>query len=250
VPTAEGETAVEVYFEKFGVFWEGFLGTVQMSILAAIGALLIGTLVAVLRISPLPPVRGVGTAYVTVFRNIPLTVVMFVVAFVLPLLGNNADFLKIPGLTSLIKPLGTQLPFFRFATVALTVYTAAFVCEALRSGVNAVPIGQVEAARSLGLTFAQNLRPIVLPQAWKFAIVPLGSVIIAMIKNSALALSFGVLASMTGVFDRLISQASGTEVYDSGPVIIGVVIGYLVLTIPLGLLIDAVERSQKKTVRR
>jgi glutamate transport system permease protein len=240
---------VEVYFDQFGVFWEGFLGTVQMCVLAAVGALAIGTLVAVLRVAPLPPVRGIGTAYVTVFRNIPLTVVMFVCAFVLPLLGSNADFLKIPGLTTLIRPLGTELPFFRFATIALTVYTAAFICEALRSGINAVPVGQAEAARSLGLTFGQNLRHIVLPQAWKFAIVPLGSVIIAMIKNSALALSFGVLASMTGVFDRLISQAEGTS-YDSMAVLVGVVVGYLVLTIPLGLVLDAVERSQKKTVRR
>jgi len=240
---------VEVYFDQFGVFWEGFLGTVQMCVLAAVGALAIGTLVAVLRVAPLPPVRGVGTAYVTVFRNIPLTVVMFVCAFVLPLLGSNADFLKIPGLTTLIRPLGTELPFFRFATIALTVYTAAFVCEALRSGINAVPVGQAEAARSLGMTFGQNLRHIVLPQAWKFAIVPLGSVIIAMIKNSALALSFGVLASMTGVFDRLISQAEGAS-YDSMAVLVGVVVGYLVLTIPLGLVLDAVERSQKKTVRR
>ena len=240
---------MEVYFDQFGVFWEGFLGTVQMCVLAAVGALAIGTLVAVLRVAPLPPVRGVGTAYVTVFRNIPLTVVMFVCAFVLPLLGSNADFLKIPGLTTLIRPLGTELPFFRFATIALTVYTAAFVCEALRSGINAVPVGQAEAARSLGMTFGQNLRHIVLPQAWKFAIVPLGSVIIAMIKNSALALSFGVLASMTGVFDRLISQAEGAS-YDSMAVLVGVVVGYLVLTIPLGLVLDAVERSQKKTVRR
>jgi glutamate transport system permease protein len=241
--------AVEVYFERFGVFWEGLLGTIQMCALATVGALIIGAVLAVLRIAPLPPVRGVGTAYVTIFRNIPLTVVMFVSAFVLPLLGSNADFLKIPGLTTLIPPLGTQLPFFRFATIALTFYTAAFVCEALRSGINAVPVGQAEAARSLGLTFGQNLRHIVLPQAWKFAIVPLGSVIIAMIKNSALALSFGVIASMMGVFDVLISQETKHS-YDSTAVLIGVVVGYLVLTIPLGLLLDAVERSQKKTVRR
>ena len=240
---------MEVLVDRFHDFWEAFVGTVQMCVLAAIGALIIGTIVAVLRIAPLPPVRGVGTAYVTVFRNLPLTVVMFVSAFVLPVLGSNADFMKILGLTSLIKPLGTELPYFRFATLALTLYTAAFVCEALRSGINAVPVGQAEAARSLGLTFGQNLRHIVLPQAWKFAIVPLGSVIIAMIKNSALALSFGVLASMMGVFDLLISQETQHS-YDPNAVLIGVVIGFLALTIPLGLLLDLVERSQKKTVRR
>jgi glutamate transport system permease protein len=236
---------VEVFTERFGVFWAGYLGTIQMVILAAIGSLAIGTVLAMLRISPLPPLRAVGTAYVTVFRNVPLTVVMFFAAFGLPLLGSNADFLRIPGLTSLMGQLGTDLPYFRFATIALTAYTAAFVCEALRSGINAVPVGQAEAARSLGLTFGQNLRHIVLPQAWKAAIVPLGSVIIAMIKNSALASAFGVIATLMGVADTLVSQ----EVYDAQPVFLGVVIGFLTLTIPLGLLLDLVERSQKAVSR-
>jgi glutamate transport system permease protein len=232
---------VEVFTERPGVFWEGYLGTIQMAVLTAIGALAIGTVLAMLRISPLPPLRAVGTAYVTVFRNVPLTVVMFFAAFALPLLGTNGDFLRIPGLTSIIPQLGTGLPYFRFATIALTVYTAAFVCEALRSGINAVPVGQAEAARSLGLTFGQNLRHVVLPQAWKSAIVPLGSVIIAMIKNSALASAFGVITTLMGVVDTLVSQ----EVYDAAPVFLGVVIGFLTLTVPLGLLIDLVERSQK-----
>lgn len=237
---------MEVFTERFGVFWDGYVGTIQMVVLTAIGALIIGTLLAMLRISPLPPLRAAGTAYVTIFRNVPLTVVMFFAAFGLPLLGSNADFLRIPGLTSLFGPLGTDLPYFRFATIALTAYTSAFVCEALRSGINAVPVGQAEAARSLGLTFGQNLRHVVLPQAWRAAIVPLGSVIIAMIKNSALASAFGVIGTLMGVVDTLVSQ----EVYDAQPVFLGVVIGFLTLTIPLGLLLDLVERSQKKAVSR
>jgi len=244
--TSEKGRAVEVFSEKLGVFWNGYLGTLQMSLLAAIGALILGGLVAVLRISPLPPLRGVGTAYVTLFRNIPLTVVMFFTAFALPLLGSDASFLKVPVLQSLIKPLGRDLPYFRFATIALTVYTAAFICEALRSGISAVPTGQAEAARSLGLTFGQNLRHIVLPQAWKYAVVPLGSVVIAMIKNSALAASFGVIVTLMGVVDDLVSQ----QYYDTIPVFLGVVVGYLTMTIPLGLALDAVERSQKKAVQR
>src|SRR3954467_6525727 len=119
------EDPVEVFNERLGVFWHGYVGTLQMVLLAGFGALLIGTVLAVLRISPLPPLRAVATAYVTVFRNVPLTVVMFFAAFGLPLLGSNADFLRIPGLASLIKPLGTDLPYFRFATIALTAYTAA-----------------------------------------------------------------------------------------------------------------------------
>jgi glutamate transport system permease protein len=238
---------MEVFSEQFDVFLAGYIGTLQMCLLAAVGALLIGTVIAVLRISPLPPLRGVGTAYVTVFRNIPLTVVMFFAAFVLPLLGSDASFLRVPGLTTWIRPLSPEIPpYFRFATVALTAYTAAFVCEALRAGVNAVPIGQAEAARSLGLTFGQNLRHIVLPQAWKYAIVPLGSVIIAMIKNSALAAAFGVIGTLMGVVDELVSQQG----YSTVPVFLGVIAGFLTITIPLGLLIDLVEWFQKKAVQR
>lgn len=238
---------MEVFTEQLDVFWRGFLGTLQMCVLAAVGALLIGALIAVLRISPLPPLRAVGTAYVTVFRNIPLTVVMFFTAFALPVLGStNADFLQIPGLTSIFPELESVFPFFRFALLALTLYTAAFVCEALRSGINAVPLGQVEAARSLGLTFSQNLRHIVMPQAWKFAVVPLGSVIIAMLKNSALASAFGASAVLMGVVPELVGQKD----YQTEPVFLGVVVGYLIMTIPLGLVIDAVERSQMKAARR
>src|SRR6266487_3307023 len=92
-------------------------------------------------------------------------------------LGISARFLAIPGLDSIFTRLGTDLSFFRFAVLALSLYTGAFVCEALRSGVNAVAAGQAEAARAIGLTFSQNLRYIILPQAWKASIVPLGSVI-------------------------------------------------------------------------
>ena len=110
------------------------------------------------------------------------------------------------------------------------LYTAAFVCEALRSGVNAVPAGQAEAARSLGLTFGQNLRYVVLPQAWKAAVVPLGSVIIAMIKNSALAGFFGVVGDLSQSA-RTCSPGQGYAVV---PVFIGISVGYLIMTVPLG----------------
>ncbi|GAB3801915.1 amino acid ABC transporter permease [Micromonospora zhanjiangensis] len=195
---------------------------------------------AVLRISPVPPLRAVGTAYVTVFRNVPLTVVMFMAAFGLPALGSNADFLRIPGLDLPFKRLGTDLPYFRFAVIALVMYTAAFVCEALRSGVNAVSPGQAEAARSLGLTFGQNLRHVVLPQAWKAAVVPLGSVIIAMIKNSALAGFFGVVGDLAQSADQLTSAEGNAFV----PVAIGISIGYLIMTVPLGALLDRLEKRQ------
>ena len=231
---------MSVIIDNFDVFTSGFWLTLQICILAAIGALIIGALMAVLRISPVPPLRAVGTAYVTIFRNLPLTVVMFFAAFGLPTLGSNADFLRIPVLDSLFTRLGTDLPYFRFAVIALSLYTAAFVCEALRSGVNAVSPGQAEAARSLGLTFVQNLRYVVLPQSWKAAAVPLGSVIIAMIKNSALVGFFGVVGDLSSAADQLTS-AGGLPFI---PVAIGISIGYLIMTVPLGMYLDRLEKRQ------
>lgn len=231
---------MSVLIDNFDLFVNGLLLTLQLCILAAVGALILGTLIAACRVSPLPPLRAFGTGYVTIFRNMPLTVVMFLSAFGLPPLGvTSADFFKIPGLTEIFSPL-EKMTFFRFVLLALIVYTAAFVCEALRSGINAVSAGQAEAARSLGLTFIQNLRYVVLPQAWKFGIVPIGSVIIAMLKNSALAASFGVAGDLMNTSDVLVSQEGLPLI----PVFIGVAAGYLLMTIPLGLLLDEVERRR------
>jgi glutamate transport system permease protein len=230
---------MSVLIDRFDVFASGFWLTLQLCILAAVGALLLGTIAVIMRISPAAPLRWLGTTYVTVFRNMPLTVVFFFAAFGLPVLKSSAGFLDIPGLNVLIKPLHNS-SYFRFAIVALSLYTGAFVCEALRSGINAVPAGQAEAARSLGLTFTQNLRHVVLPQAWKASIVPLGSVIIAMIKNSALAGFFGVVGDLSQTSDQLTS-AEGLPVI---PVFIGIAIGYLIMTVPLGLLLDRIERRR------
>jgi glutamate transport system permease protein len=233
---------MSVLIENFDAFAKGFWLTLQLCILSAIGAMVIGTLVAVLRISPLPPLRWLGSTYVTVFRNSPLTIVFFMVVFGLPVLGSNADFLNIPGLDLVFTRLDYDLPYFRFAVIALSLYTGAFICEAIRSGINAVAPGQAEAARAIGLTFTQNLRFVVLPQAWRAAIVPLGSVIIAMIKNSALAGFFGLVGdlSQTG-YDLVISK--GEPVI---PVFIGISAGFLILTMPLGLLLDRFERRTVK----
>lgn len=220
-------------------FVRGLYVTFQICLLAGIGALVIGATLAAMRISPVPPLRWLGTAYVTVLRNTPLTIVFFFAAFGLPELGSSAGFLKIPVLDSLFTQLGQDLPFYRFAIVALTVYTAAFVCEALRAGVNAVQPGQAEAARSLGLTFLQNLRLVVLPQAGQASVVPLGSVLIAMIKNSALAGVFGVSTDLFGLGDSLIAGGEAAI-----PVLTGVAAGYLLLTVPLGLFLDRIERRQ------
>jgi len=231
---------VNVLVDHFETFAKGFWLTLQINILAVIGALVIGTILVIMRISPVPPLRWLGTAYVTVFRNVPLTIVFFFTAFGLPALGSNASFLKIPGLTSIFDRLGIDLPYFRFAVIALTLYTAAFVCEALRSGINAVAPGQAEAARAIGLTFTQNLRHVVLPQAWKAAIVPLGSVVIAMLKNSALCGFFGVTGDLSNSGYDLVTAQSQPVI----PVFVGIAAGFLIMTVPLGLLLDRVERRR------
>ena len=231
---------MSVIIDNLDLFVSGFLLTLQLCVLAAVGSLLLGTVLAVMRISPVPPLRWLGTSYVNLFRNTPLTVVFFMVVFALPTIGIRADFLRIPGLDIAFPRLGIDLPYFRMAIFALALYTGAFVCEALRSGVNAVPPGQAEAARAIGLTFTQNLRFVVLPQAWKAAIVPLGSVIIAMIKNSALAGFFGLVGDLSNSGVNLTS-ALGEPII---PVFIGVSIGFLIMTVPLGLLLDRVERRR------
>lgn len=240
---------MDVLWEQFPIFKNGFVLTFQLSLLSAIGALLVGTVVAVLRISPVPPLRWLGTSYVNVFRNVPLTVVFIFAVVGLPALGTDASFLKIPGLSSIFDRLGIDLPYFRFSIIALSLYTGAFVCEALRSGVNAVSPGQAEAARSIGLSFTQNLRYVVLPQAWKAAIVPLGSVIIAMIKNSAIAGFMGLSGDLSSEGQRLVSAGENNVTYDLVPVFIGISIGFLIMTVPLGLLLDRVEKRRAVAAR-
>lgn len=236
---------MRVIVDNFGEFRDGFWLTLQLCILSAIGALLLGTIAAIMRISPVPPLRLIGTAYVNVFRNSPLTVIFFFTVFGLPVLGSNASFLKIPVLDALFPRLTFDIAIFRFAVIALSVYTGAFVCEAIRSGINAVSPGQAEAARAMGLTFSQNLRYVVLPQAWKAAIVPLGSVIIAMIKNSALAGFFGLVGDLSQKgYDLVVAQGESVL-----PVFVGISAGFLVLTMPLGLLLDRVERSRAAAAR-
>jgi len=209
---------VDAVLDNLDLYLEGFLSTLRLSAVAALGALLLGTLLAALRVSPVPPLRAVGSGYVEIVRNTPLTVVFFMTVFGLP-------------------EVGIRLDFFVFAVIALTVYTAAFVCEAVRSGINSVSSGQSEAARSIGLTFGQSLRMIVLPQAFRTVVPPLGNIWIAHVKNTSIAGVFGT-EELLAVGDRL-ANANGDAVI---AVLLGVAVAYLLLTIPSGLLFGALER--------
>jgi glutamate transport system permease protein len=209
---------VDAVLDNLDAYREGFVTTLELSVLSSVLALLLGTLLAAMRVSPVLTLRAAGATYVELVRNTPLTVVFFFVVFVLPQL----DIL---------------LPYFTFAVIALTVYHAAFFCEAVRSGINAVGVGQAEAARSIGLTFGQSLRLVVLPQAFRTVIPPLINVVIALIKNSSIAAAFGVV-ELTATGTRL-AAANGDAVI---AVLVGVAVCYLVLTLPSGWLAGRVER--------
>ena len=228
---------MEVLVDRFDVFASGLWVTVQVCLLAAIGALVLGTVAAVLRISPVPPLRAVGTGYVTVFRNMPLTVVSVFVAFGLPQLGSDASFLKIPVLDRAFPRLAIDLPYFRFFVIALSLYTGAFVCEALRAGINAVPAGQAEAARALGLSFGQTLRTVVLPQAFRTVVPPLGNVWIALAKNTSIAAGFAV-TDLAAALQRLANQNADQLL----TVFLAIVVAYLIITLPSAWLIGVIER--------
>ena len=210
---------MDIIVDNIGLYRDGLLKTLQICLYAGIGSLLLGTLIATFRVSPIPPLRAVGTTWVTVLRNSPLTVVLFFCAFGLPEIGINGAY-------------------FWFGITGLVLYTSAFVCEAVRSGINSVAPGQVEAARAMGLTFTQSLREVVLPQALRSVVPPLGSVIIAMIKNSAIVGAFGVGGELFNVQARL----TGAQGLDLIPVLLGVAAGYLLITIPAGLALGVIER--------
>ncbi len=200
------------------LLWSAFLTTLSLAVVSGVGALVLGTVLAAMRVSPVPPLRGLATFYVEVFRNTPLTVVFFFLAF-----G--------------IVQIDLQFPSrFLTAVAALSLYTAAFVCEALRSGINAVPPGQAEAARALGLTFGQSLRDIVLPQAFRTVVPPLGNVWIALAKNTSIAAGFAV-TDLTAALQRL-TNANADQLL---LVFAAVVAGYLVITLPSAWLIRVVE---------
>jgi glutamate transport system permease protein len=208
---------VDAVLDNLAAYREGFVSTLELSLVSSVLALVLGTLLAAMRVSPVPTLRAAGATYVELVRNTPLTVVFFFVVFVLPQL----DIL---------------LPYFAFAVIALTVYHAAFFCEAVRSGINAVGVGQAEAARSIGLTFGQSLQLVVLPQAFRTVIPPLINVVIALIKNSSIAAAFGVV-ELTATGTRL-ANANGDAVI---AVLVGVAVCYLVLTLPSGWLAGRLE---------
>lgn len=209
---------MNVLLDNLPLYASAFWGTIQLFVISAIGSLLLGLLLAAMRVSPVPILRGFSTGYVNIVRNTPLTLVFFFFAFAYPRLDI------------------VELSFFARACCALTVYTAAFVCEVIRSGVNTVPVGQAEASRALGFTFGQTLTQIVLPQAMRSVVPPLTNVMIALLKNTTIAAGFSVFEA-GGIYQTL--SELGYNVLIG---LLWVAVGFLILVIPLTLLQRNLER--------
>ncbi|WP_330460207.1 amino acid ABC transporter permease [Streptomyces sp. NBC_00820] len=203
-------------YDVLGAFWT----TVQLTLLSAVGSLIWGTLLAGMRVGPVPLMRGFATTYVNIVRNIPLTVIILFAS-----LGLK-DTLGIS--------LGSEVvdtANFRLAVLGLILYTSSFVCEAIRAGINTVPVGQAEAARAIGLSFTQVLGLIVLPQAFRAAVGPLANVLIALTKNTTVAAAIGVAEAALLMKEMVEKEAQ--------LLLISAIIafGFCCLTLPTGLIL-------------
>jgi glutamate transport system permease protein len=198
-------------------FLRAFTTTVELFLLAAAGATVLGTLLGAMRVSPVPALRAFGTTYVQLVRNTPLTLVFALLVFAVPKLDVNIDY-------------------FPSAVIALTAYTSAFVCEVVRSGVNTVPPGQAEAARALGMSFGQVLVAVVLPQAFRAIVPPLVNVYNALLKNTTVAAGFSVFEA--GAIPAYMSERGENQIY----VLLWIAVGFLILVVPLILLQRFLER--------
>lgn len=166
---------MNVITDNWEIWGEALWGTLTLFVWGGLLALVLGLIVGAMRVSPIPVARAVGTAYVNIIRNTPLTLVFFAFAFAVPIL------------------LQTRMSFFLLGALALGIYTATYVAETIRSGINTVPVGQAEAARALGLPFGKVMTLVVLPQAFRSVIPPMMSVFIALLKNTTVAAGFSVV---------------------------------------------------------
>lgn len=210
---------MDAIIESMPLFMQGFIGTLELLVISGVGALVLGVLIAAMRISPIPSLRLFGVVYTEVVRNIPLLLVFFCCAVVLP-------YLKVP------------FDFFPLAVIALTVYTSPFVAEAIRSGFNGVPVGQAEAARSIGLGFGQTVSLVVMPQAIRMVIPPLINVFISLTKNTSVAGAFFV-------YELFKSANEAARDHGNAVILVFAFVAalYLVITVPLGLIAGAIEKK-------
>ncbi|AZV59631.1 amino acid ABC transporter permease [Peribacillus frigoritolerans] len=203
--------------ENLDMYLLGFKNTIMSSLIALVSSLILGVLIAIMRIAPIKPLNWLGTAYVEFIRNIPLLIITFFFFLGLKLSGLYAG------------------------TLALTIYTSSFIAEAIRAGILSVPKGQMEAARSSGLTYGQAMRLVILPQAVKIVIPPLGNQFINLVKNSSI---LAVVAGLDLMYHGDLISSRTFVVFD---VYIFVAAFYLILTIPLSFGVGYLEKRLAKS---
>lgn len=199
----------------------GFWETLKLLGASAALALVLGTLVGIARVSPIGIMRSSAALWVTVFRNVPLLILLFFTYYALP-------------------PIGIDFGFFVMVTMAMGLYTSAFVAEAIRSGINGVGVGQAEAARSIGMPFSLTMSQVVLPQAFRLVVPPMASVFIALTKNTSLAAGFGI-AEATFRLSGSLRDFPGDRVV----LFLGIALGYIIIVETISLGATLLERRWK-----
>lgn len=218
------------FFTEWDQVQAGFVKTLWLFAYSLVLATALGTILGSFRVSPIPSLRAAGTVYVNVFRNTPLVLILVLGVFVVPTLGFNN--------------LGFDFGVYRFDTfdvmsvIGLSAYTAAFVCEAIRSGVNSVALGQAEAARSIGMSFGQSLKLVVLPQAFRAIVPPLTSIYIALVKNTSVAAIVGVTEAAY-VMKKLGNQFT-SDIYW---IFLGFALGYVVIVLTISGVANLIENK-------
>ena len=209
---------MDAFRENWDLVLKGFQNTLELLVVSGVIALVLGTLVAVARVAPVPILRAVGVTYVTIFRNTPLLVLILLTYYGLP-------------------EIGIDFGFFVMITMAMGLYTASFVTEAIRSGINGIGIGQAEAARSIGMPFGLTMTQVILPQAFRLIVPPLASVFIALTKNTSLAAAFGI-AEATFRMRGLTNDYASERVQ----IFLGIALGYIVIVAVISGTASVLER--------
>jgi glutamate transport system permease protein len=216
---------MQVLIDNLPEIIDGFQKTLWLLFFSGAIALVLGTLLAAMRVSPVTVMRGAGTSYVNVFRNTPLLLILFIFTYALPPIGFTYDVSD----------------YFNFQFVAamtgMGLYTAAFVCEAIRSGVNSIPVGQAEAARALGMTFTQSMGSVILPQAFRAVIPPLANTYISLAKNTSVALAIGVTEASFALV-----KLRNDNVSDQWWIFGGVAAGYVLIVLAISAIAAVAER--------
>lgn len=221
---------MQVLIDHFPEILDGFVKTLWLLVFSGAIAAVLGTFVVAMRVSPISILRFAGASYVNVFRNTPLLLILLILVFAAPDLGFSYDVNNYFNF------------FFVSATVGLGLYAAAFVCEALRSGVNSIPLGQAEAARSIGMTFSQSMGSVILPQAFRAVIPPLTSTYIALAKNTSVAIAIGVTEA-----SFIMKKLNADNAAARWPIFFGFALGYIIIVAVIASVGSLAERSGAKS---